>query len=255
MITEPLFYVVAIPAIILTGLAKGGFLSGLGGLAVPLMALVISPIQAAGIMLPILIVMDLIGVVNYRKEFDRANVVTLLPAAIVGVAAGYLLASHVSEAQVRLLVGLIGFAFALDYFLKSAQTRARPRPPNTLLGRFWGFIAGFTSFISHTGAPPFQIYMLPQRLPNAVLAATAIVFFATINWIKVVPYAALGQFTSTNLWTAACLLPLAPLSIGAGIWLTRNTAPGPFYTLTYASLLIISVKLIYDGAAVSLFAQ
>lgn len=247
MIDDPFFYAVAIPAIILTGLAKGGFLGGLGGLAVPMMALAISPIQAAGIMLPILICMDMVGVAAYRKEFDAPNLKIMLPAAIVGIGVGWATAAWVTEAHVRLIVGLVAFIFTMRYWL-DWKGEQQPQGRNKVKGGFWGLVAGFTSFVSHTGAPPFQVYMLPQRLPNAVYAATAIMFFTTVNLIKVVPYAALGQFTAANLTTTAVLLPIAPIAMLAGIWLTRNVPQEPFYKIAYASLLIISIKLIWDGA-------
>jgi len=248
MITDPAFYAVAIPAIVLTGLAKGGFLGGLGGLAVPLMSLVISPVQAAGIMLPILIAMDFVGVAAYRREFDRANLVILLPAAIAGIAVGYATAAYVTEAHVRLIVGIVAVVFALDYWIGRRAASAAPGP-DRIKGSLWGLIAGFTSFVSHAGGPPFSVYMLPQRLPNAIYAATGVMFFTVVNLVKVVPYVALGQFNAANLATVAVLLPLAPLAMLAGIWATRRIPQEPFYRIAYASLLVIGLKLVSDGLA------
>lgn len=246
MITDPWFYAVAIPAILLTGLAKGGFLGAAGGLAVPLMSLVVSPVQAAGIMLPILNTMDLTGLVAYRRDFHWANLRILLPAAIAGVGLGWATAAYVTEAHVRLLVGMIGLAFTLRYWLGGRHGTAIAKP-DRLKGSLWGMVAGFTSFVSHTGAPPFNIYMLPQKLPNAQLAATAVVFFTTVNLVKLVPYWALGQFDARNLSTTLVLLPLAPIAMMAGVWLTRRVPQEPFYRIAYASLLVISVKLVWDG--------
>jgi len=247
MITDPWFYAVAIPAILLTGLAKGGFLGAAGGLAVPMMSLVISPVQAAGIMLPILNTMDMTGLVAYRREFHWPNLKILLPAALVGIAIGWATAAYVTEAHVRLIVGVVALAFSMRYWLGGRHTD-KVATPNRLKGSFWGLVAGFTSFVSHTGAPPFNIYMLPQRLPNAVLAATAVWFFTTVNLVKLIPYWALGQFNAANLATSLVLLPLAPVAMMAGVWLTRRVPQEPFYRIAYASLLAISVKLIYDGA-------
>lgn len=246
MITDPWFFAVAIPAIVLTGLAKGGFLGAAGGLAVPMMTLVISPVQAAAIMLPILNVMDLVGLIAYRRDFDWRNLSILLPAAAIGVVIGWATAAYVSEAHVRLIVGLVGLIFTVNYWI-SGGTNRRPTQPNRLKGTFWGMVAGFTSFVSHTGAPPFNVYMLPQRLANTALAATAVVFFTTVNFLKLVPYYALGQFSTANLATSAALLPLAPIAMLTGVWLTRRVAQGAFYQIAYTALFIISLKLIYDG--------
>ncbi|MFV0367880.1 MAG: sulfite exporter TauE/SafE family protein [Hyphomicrobiaceae bacterium] len=246
MITDPWFYAVAVPAIVLTGLAKGGFLGAAGGLAVPMMALVIPPVQAAAIMLPILNIMDLVGLIAYRRDFDWRNLSILLPAAAIGIGLGWATAAYVSEAHVRLIVGLVGLVFTVNYWFSGGAKRD-PTLPNRIKGTFWGMVAGFTSFVSHTGAPPFNVYMLPQRLPNTALAATAVVFFTTVNVIKLVPYYALGQFSTANLATSAALLPLAPVAMLAGIWLTRRVAQASFYRIAYTALFIISLKLIYDG--------
>ena len=96
MVTDPLFYAVAVPAVTLLGLAKGGF-SGLGLLSLPLMSLVVSPVQAAAIILPILLVQDVVSVWAYRRAWDKRNVMILLPSAIIGTGTGYLLAAPVSD--------------------------------------------------------------------------------------------------------------------------------------------------------------
>ncbi len=251
MITDPYFYAAAIPAVVLTGLAKGGFLSTVGGIAVPLMALAISPIEAAGIMLPILIVMDMIGVTSYRREIDWPNFFILLPPALIGVGLGWATAAYVSEAAIRLLVGLIGLFSAARYWWPRSSPRQIAQR-HRLKGSFWGLVAGFTSFVSHTGAPPLQVYLLPQRLPNAVYAGTAIALFSLVNLSKVVPYAALGQLSTANLSTTAVLLPLAPISMAAGIWMTRRISQDSFYAIAYAGLLAISLKLIWDALAILL---
>ena len=246
MITDPWFFAVAIPAILITGLSKGGFLGGIGGLAVPLMSLVISPVQAAGIMLPILIAMDWIGVWAYRRDWSGPNLKILVPAATVGIVVGWATAAYVTEAHVRLLVGLIGALFTVDHWLKLRPRGIAPGPSRAK-GSVWGALSGFTSFVSHTGGPPFAVYMLPQKLPNAVYAGTAVMFFTVVNLIKVPPYFFLGQFNAANLTTVAVLLPLAPLAMTVGVWLTRSVPQGPFYKIAYTCLFIISLKLIWDG--------
>jgi uncharacterized protein len=247
MTGDPWLYAVAVPAILITGLAKGGFLGGLGGLAVPIMSLVISPVQAAGIMLPILIAMDWIGLWAYRRDWDGRNLAILLPTALLGVAVGYAMAAHVTDAHVRLIVGIVALVFSLDYWLP-LRPNAGPRGPSLARGSLWGAIAGFTSFVSHTGGPPLSVYLLPQRLPNATYAATAVAFFTVVNLVKVPAYLSLGQLASGNLMIAATLMPLAVLAILAGVRLTRVLAQEPFYRIAYACLLPVALKLIWDGA-------
>lgn len=246
MITDPLFYAAAIPAVIILGLAKGGF-AGLGLLAVPLMALAASPVQAASITLPILIVQDVVSLWAFRRDWDGGILAVMLPSAAVGIFAGYALAAFVSAAALELAIGLVSVAFAL-LRLRAGRSDAPPAPRSRLAGTFWGVTAGFTSQIAHAGGPPFQIYVLPQRLARDTFIGTSALFFAAVNWMKVPAYAALGQFTPQNLATAGALMPVAVLSTAAGVWLIRRVPTDRFYTLIYALLLAVGLKLIWDGA-------
>jgi len=249
MITNPLFYAAAIPAVTLMGLAKGGF-SGLGLLSLPLMALVVSPVQAAAITLPILIVQDVVSVWAYRHTWDRRNILILIPGALAGILAGYLLAAKVSDAAVTLAVGVISVAFSIRRLVLERGGRAPEATQADIpRGLFWGWVTGFTSMIAHAGGPPFQIYVMPQKLPRDVFVGTGAVFFALNNWIKVPPYVALGQFTWENLATAAALFPVAIASTWAGVLLVRRVSGQSFYTLVYLLLILVGGKLIYDGAS------
>ena len=249
MITDPLFYAVAIPAVILVGLSKGGF-RGIGVLALPLMALVISPIQAAAIMLPILIVQDTVAVWVYRRQWDGRNLAILLPSSVVGVALAYLLAEHVSDAGIALAVGLLSVAFASrQLFLDRGAPVPKERPAGAAAGWFWGVLTGFTSMIANAGGPTFQVYVMPQRLPRDIFVGTGCIFFAVLNWIKVPPFIALGQFTSENLMTASVLFPLAIVSTWAGVLLVRRVSGERFYTISYALLIPVGLKLSWDGMA------
>jgi hypothetical protein len=248
MIVDPWFYAVAIPAIIMVGLSKSGFLGGVAVIGVPLLALNVDPVQAAGILLPILIAMDVVGVWAYRGTYHRRSLVILLPAAVVGIFIGYLAAAVVSEAMVRLIVGVIAFVFTVDYWT-GLRPRGEPGQGGRIIGIICGVIAGFTSFVSHAGSPPVQLYLLPQRFRSEVYAGTMVMFFASVNLIKVPPYFLLGQFSTENLSTSAVLLPLAPLSMLVGIRLVRWLPQEPFYRIAYAGLFLMSLKLMWDGAA------
>ncbi len=247
-ITDPWFYASAIPAVIIVGLSKGGFGGTLAMLGVPSMALFISPVQAAGIMLPILVVMDLIALIAYKGEADRKTLFILLPAAVIGILVGWMTAAYVNETFITLLIGIISLIFVLDYVLKSRR-RLEASEHNVRKGLFWGTIAGFTSFVSHTGGPPYQLYTVPLRMAPTLFAGTAVIFFAVVNAIKLVPYFALGQFDATNLTTSLVLLPLAPLATLAGVKLVRVINQDLFYRLIYAVMAVIAVKLIFDGVS------
>ena len=248
MIDDPFFYALAIPAFITVGVSKGGFGSGLGSLAVPLMALAIPVPQAAAIMLPLLMVMDAIGLWAYRARWDRANMKIILPGACLGLYLGYLAFRLLPEAFIRLLIGVIALGFALNYWRRRggpAAEAARSWPK----GSFWAAVAGLVSFIANAGGPPLAIYLLPQRLDKTLYVGTTVVFFAIVNALKVLPFWWLGQFTAENLSTAAVLLPLAPLGMWLGIWLHDKVSEAAFYRWAYALMFVAGLKLAWDGVA------
>jgi uncharacterized membrane protein YfcA len=248
MLVDWTFYFAAVPAVILVGLSKGGF-SGLSALSMPLLSLVISPVRAAAIMLPILIVQDWVSVWAFRRDFDARNLIVLIPASLIGVGAGFMLAAHVSEALVRLAVGLISIGVVIFMVLRSRGGAPAPSKPKTAPGIFWGALAGFTSFVSHAGAPPFQVYVMPQGLSPRLFAGTAVMFFAAVNLLKVAPYFALGQFSRQNLVAAATLFPLAIAATMAGVWLVRRVPADRFYNLVYVLTFLIGLRLVWEGTA------
>jgi len=151
----------------------------------------------------------------------------------------------VPDAAIRLLVGLIGVSFVLNSWFG----RPRLTAPTVARGMFWGAASAFTSTLIQAGAPPFQVFVLPQRLPKMTLVGTMTIFFAATNAMKVVPYLALGQFSTATLATSALLLPLAVATNFAGIWLVRVTPVEVFYRVAYWLVLVISVALVVLGAA------
>ena len=246
MITDPAFYAAAVPAILLMGISKGGFGSGAGLFATPLMALAVPIPQAAAILLPILCVMDLVGLAAYRGVFSRENMKLILVGGVAGVGLGALTFSFFSESWIRLILGAIAIAFVLHrYYMRHASLA--PAERSTPKGFFWSAMAGLTSTIAHAGGPPISIYLLPQRLDKAVMVGTTVIFFAVINFVKLVPYTWLGLFDARNLTTSLVLSPLAPVGIGLGIWLMRRLSQEVFYRIAYALLLIVGLKLFYDG--------
>jgi uncharacterized protein len=240
------FYAMALIAAILVGASKGG-LPAVGTLGVPVLALATSPVHAAGLLLPIFVVTDLFGLWAYRREFDRRNLMILIPATTLGVAIGWATASIVPEWLVTLMVGLIGIAFSLNYWLRSRHS-VLPHRADIPRGVFWGTVSGFTSFVSHAGAPPYQMYVLPQRLEKMIYAGTTTILFAIVNAVKLVPYWALGQLSLANLKTVAALFPFAIAATFVGVRLTRIIPQDLFYRLVLGALFLVSLKLVYDAA-------
>jgi uncharacterized membrane protein YfcA len=229
----------------LVGLSKGG-LPTIGMLAVPLLALVMPPMQAAVLLLPIYILSDMVGIYLYRKAFSAQHLRILVPAGLVGIGLGWVTASRVSDAVLALMIGAVGIGFCLNTWLRKPAANSTPtlRP---LWGRFWGALSGFTSFISHAGGPPFQMYMLPQKLPKLVFAGTSTLFFAVVNAAKLVPYEFIRPYDLVSLQQAAWLVPFALLGTVMGAWLTRRLADAWFYRLVQIGLFFISIKLVWSA--------
>ncbi len=244
LITDPLFYLAAIPAVTFLGVSKGGF-AGVGMLATPLLALVLPPLQAAAILLPILLLQDVISVYVYRRDWDARNLKVMLPGAAIGVGLAWALAAQVNDAIVRLAIGAIALGFVLHRWMGSPATIAKhPTVPH---GIFWGSISGFTSMLCQAGGPPFQVYVMPQRLDKLTFVGTTAIFFASVNVIKVLPYFALGQFSTAGLATSAALVPIAIITNFLGIWLVRVTPTALFYRISYVLIFLISLALITNG--------
>ena len=242
------FYPVAFVAVLITGIAKGGFGTGSGGLAVPLMSMFIAPPEAAGIMLPILCAMDLFGVHAYRGRWSREHLRALLPGGLIGIGVGALAFGALPVNAIRLLLGSIAVTFALNqWFALTERLAARMAKPGRVAGAVWGAISGFTSTLAHAGGPPFAVYMLPQRLDKTVLVGTSVAFFLVVNYVKLVPYALLGQLNTGNLTVALIFSPLAPLGIWLGVWLHKRVSEAAFYNVSYTLLLVTGLKLIWDA--------
>lgn len=248
LLSDPLTFAVLALAVILLGLAKGGF-AGMGALSLPLLAMVISPVRAAAIMLPILIVQDAVSIWAFRRNWDGYVLGWMVPGATIGIALGYVFAAQVSADVVLGMVGAISILFGLYRLWTDRGSRvAAPAASPGWVGTLCGIASGFTSQVAHAGQPPFQLWVLPRRLEREVLVGTTAIFFGMINWIKVPAYAALGQFTPANLITAGLLMPLAILSTLAGVWLVRRISPARFYAVIYWLMILVGIKLVWDAS-------
>ncbi len=242
---DAVFAAVALAAF-LVGLSKGG-VPTIGMLAVPLVSLVMSPLVAAVLLLPLYIVSDAVGVWLYRRQYSAPNLRILVPAGLLGVGLGWATASVLPEAALALLVGLVGLWFCLlAWWPRDMASHAQP--PHVWKGGFWGVLAGLTSFVAHAGGPPYQLYMLPQRLPKLAYAGTTTLFFAAVNAAKLLPYQHLQPYTLESLWRILAWVPFALLGTVAGAWLTRRLADAWFFRLVQISLFAVSLKLVWDAS-------
>lgn len=247
--SEPVFYAAAIPAVILLGLTKTLFGGGFGALIVPLLALVVSPVQAAAIQLPLLVAMDVFAVRAYWGKTDRRGLWRMLPGIPVGLAAGALTFSMLDADGVRFVLGIITLAFALNYWRHRLMTGNMTGGAPLSRGAVGGLaaMAAYSSFVAHAGSPPAQMAMLRAGLGKTAFVATLVMFFATTNFAKLGVYGALGLFSVPNLATSLVLAPLIPIGLWLGLVLHDRIPQDPFFKALYVALIFIGAKLIWDG--------
>lgn len=243
MITDPFAYLVASVAVACLGLSKGGFI-GFGLVATPLLALAIPPIQAAAILLPIMLAQDVFSAWSFRHEWDYRTLSVMLPGSLLGVALAWVLASYLNDALVRLAVGMVGISFAASHWI-GLKTKTR----NSSSGVFWGIVAGFTGTLANAGGPPFLVYALSQDLAKMTFVGTMAIFFLVLNATKLVPFFALGQLSNENLATSVLFLPLAILANLVAIRLVRRIPSSTFYDVSYGLVLAVSISLVWRGMA------
>lgn len=252
MITDPFFYLCAIPAVLMFGMAKGGLGGGIAMLSVPLMSLAITPLQAAAILLPLLLVMDAVAIWSFRGQWDSRQLKIVVPGAIAGVILGAFIFRYLSEDAVKIMIAIIALVFSCDYYLKQYQARRQrnnqlePGRTNPAKGLLWGAVSGFTSFGIHAGGPPISVYLLPLQLEKKTLMATFALFFGIVNVVKLAPYAWLGQF-DTSLTTSLALAPIAPVGVRLGYYLLHKVSDRFIYQISYLFLVLVGVKLLWEG--------
>ncbi|WP_114970009.1 sulfite exporter TauE/SafE family protein [Rhodoferax ferrireducens] len=245
LITDPYFYAVTVPAVLLLGISKSGFGAGFGSLAVPMMALAVTVPEAAAILMPVLLVMDVLGMAAFRNDFDMKLLKFLIPCGLVGIVIGALLFKVLDAHTVAGIVGGFTLLFLAQRLLFPPKVDSAPPPK--WLGAILTATSGFTSFIAHAGGPPINAYVIPLRLSPVKFTATMAFFFFIINLAKWIPYAWLGLLDTRNMATSLVLLPVAPLGVWVGVRLARRISPVLFYRLLYLGMFLTGTKLVWDA--------
>ncbi|MFK7955172.1 MAG: sulfite exporter TauE/SafE family protein [Lysobacterales bacterium] len=247
-INDPWFYLTGITAALLFGISKGGFGGGLGIAAVPIMSLVMSPAQAAGILLPMLLVLDAAGIRAYWRQWHWPSFRLLGSGAVLGIVAGGLTFGLISAPALRLIVGLVALIFSANYYFRLLRPLGPGSTPSSpCLGVLAGMAGGYTSTLAHAGSPPINMYLLPKALPRQQFVATTVILFALVNVLKLVPYGVLGQLAPANIWAAATLVPFGLAGVFLGVRLQRVLSDRWFYHLCYGLLVLVGAKLALDG--------
>ena len=246
MLSDPVFLAVAVLAVLLIGISKSGFGGAMGSLSVPLMSLCVAAPQAAAIMLPILLVLDVTGLVVFRGRSDRANLRIMIPGGLIGIAFGALTFHFVDARWIKGMIGVEALLFGVDR-LRQVNAAGECRAPAVVPGLFWSSISGFTSFISHAGGPPILQYLLPQGLDRVRTVGTTTIYFAVINFAKLLPYGFLGLLDTSNAATSLALLPAAPVGYWLGLKLLKHLPRAPFNLVIAVAMLLTGLKLLADA--------
>ena len=245
---DPLFFALAIPAVIFAGISKGGFGSGAAFAATPLMALIVEPGVAIGLLLPLLMLMDITALRPYWKKWNRRDAWRMVIGSLPGVAIATYVYSQADADLLRLLLGVISIGFVVFQIARARRWIApRQRPLGPTVGLVAGVIAGFTSFIAHAGGPPAAMYLLSQGLSKTAYQATSVIVFWAINIFKAVPYAITGIFTWDILMLDLFLAPFAFVGVWLGVKAHHAIPERPFFAITYVLLTITGAKLIFDA--------
>ena len=246
MFTDPLTIAVALLAVFILGLSKGGF-AGIGMVSTPLLSLVLPGPVAAGIILPVLMFQDMISMYAYRRTLSRWNLAVLLPGGLVGVLAGSAMVSLIDRGMFELVLGAISLLFGIERVWRYFGHAPTAHKPNVVVGVICGVLAGFTSMIAHAGIPPFQFFVLPQRLQRDNYIGTSVFFYGATNFIKFPFFLSLGQITWTTGSASLALFPVAFLSVLLGIRLVRRVSSDRYVLVANVILIGIGVLLITRG--------
>lgn len=242
------FFLIAVPAVIFAGISKGGFGSGAAFAATPLLALVLEPGAAIGLLLPLLMLMDVGALKPYWKKWSWPEAKALLIGSLPGIALAGVFYKAADPDLFRLLIGAIAILFVAYQLAKRAGWMSQnPRPLPRGSGVVAGCVAGFTSFISHAGGPPAAVYLLSQGLNKTTYQATTVLVFWGINLIKFVPYAGLGIFSKATLMADLILAPVALLGVWLGVKGHNALSEKGFFAITYVFLVLTGSKLIWDA--------
>ncbi|WP_321449357.1 sulfite exporter TauE/SafE family protein [uncultured Cohaesibacter sp.] len=231
-------------AAFVVGLSKGGLASA-AAIAVPMLALMMSPVKAAATLLPVYIVTDWIGVWLYRRDFSRRNLYILTPSLLFGIAIATIITPYTPEAALLVFTGSIGLWHCARAWLKRGQQEKVEA--KILPGIFWGTLTGIASFITHSGAPPSQAYLLPQKLPKLQFAGTIAIAFAVGNLVKLPAYYAIGQLDGLNWKLILALAATGIIGTLVGRYLTQILPQAIYMRVIQIMLFALSCILFVRG--------
>ncbi|WP_425091681.1 sulfite exporter TauE/SafE family protein [Tropicimonas sp. S265A] len=241
-------YLVAALAVALTGISKSGFAGGLGILGVPLVALTMPVQEAAVLLLPVLVGIDLLSVWRYRRAWQARLVLVLLPGAALGIVLGMVGFSQVDPDGLRLAIGVMALVFVARFVWRGPDTAPVTAAPRAVVF-LASLLSGFAGFVAHAGGPPIKGTFLRMNLDKSAFVGTNAVFFFVLNMAKGFGYGALGLLTTEGLWASALLVPFLLIGVGLGMALHDRIPQALFVRLAYGLLALAGLNLVVLGGA------
>lgn len=249
MPTDPLFYLVGLPAVFVIGFGKGAFGGGLAIIGIPFLALVTTPVDAAIIVAIVASSTDIFAVQAFpMRTWSWPDLRWLGPAMVVGIGLGTLFFVLVDPRILVLGIAVVTLIFTARYFLRDrlrSNTAGAPVQPVKAL--VCGTLAGFTTFVAHSGAPPLAIYLLPRGLNKTMFAGTVVALLTFSNMFKIVPYIWFGIERPQAFWQALPLLPAIPLGVWLGKKLHDRLDEQRLYFWCYVLVGAAGLKLLFDS--------
>ncbi len=253
MPTDPIFYLVGLPTVFLIAIGKGAFGGGLATLGVPLLSLVMLPIEAAIVVAPLVSLMDAFALGKFGpRTWSKPDLVWMLPSLVLGIGLGYLFFTRVDANLVAAVIAAVTLAFTADWFLRGRKAPPRNLPVSPPVALIAGTASGFTTFIAHAGGPPIAMYLLRRGLHKTVYAGTTIAIFTLGNLIKLLPYGLLAYARPSTIWAALALAPAVPFGVWTGKYLHDRLDQRRLFFWCYLLLLGAALKLLFDSLRVVL---
>lgn len=245
---EPFAFLVILISVFLIAFMKGAFGGGFAIVGIPLLALVMEPIEAGAMLAPLFVAMDLVALRYWSPStWSKPDLKILIPGLVVGIGAGTWLLGVLDGRAVAIMIGSITLLFTARWYVGGGKVAQQDR--STVRAAFAGAMSGVTTMVAHSGGPPLAMYLLPLGLSKNVYAGTTSLFFTAGNLMKLMPWIWLGSIAGTPWLLMILVLPAVPFGVWTGWKLHERLDQAKLYRVLYALLVVVAVKLIWDGLA------
>ena len=241
------YYLIVSFSILLFAISKSGFSGGgLALISVTLLSITYGPLTAIAILMPMLIVCDVIALFLNRNHFEYKILWSIAPYSLLGVIIGTILFKFINLSMISIFIGSISLLYVLLNYL-IADNRNLKKIPFYGSKSFWGALAGFTSFVLHSGGLPLNIYFMAIYNKKVQFVAGVVFSIALINLFKLIPYFYLEILNFEKLYSYLIFSPIAVIGVILGHWMNSKLSDNSFFTIINIFVVIGSLRLIYLG--------